>query len=281
MTLTYNFAFGEFNCTIFQDYAAEQAADQVFASVEADERNQALADSPYNPDAIQLSMNVLLLERNGQRILLDTGNTANDPENAKLLHLLEEVNIPRESIDIVAITHAHADHYSAMLDADANKIFSNAKYVMWQAEWDFYSSDERMEVERERGQERHDFIDRYFRKLAPHLEFLTEEDNQLVEGIHAFPAYGHTKYHVRYEITSQEQTLHYLGDAFLHPLNLNYPDWTFPFEFDDASAVATRHQLRQKLTNSNDLVYVYHFPFPGLGHIKYEDEKYTWQAFEK
>lgn len=278
MTEIFEFEFGEFNCTVFQDIQAEQSANQIFGSVDESERSQAISNSPYNPDAIQLSMNIMLLERDGQRILLDTGNTANDPENARLFPLLAEANISANSIDVVALTHAHADHYSGMLDAKAKKIFPNARYVIWQAEWEHYSSDEQMEREREKAQERYDYIDHYFRKLAPHLEFLTPENNELALGIRALPAYGHTKYHVRYEITSQNKTMHYLGDAYLHPLNIDNPHWTFPFEYDDAIAIATRQELRDKFADSDDLVFVYHFEFPGLGYIKYEKNYYVWEA---
>lgn len=281
MTANFAFDFGEFKCTVFQDIVAEQPASQIFVSVDEAERTQAIGDSPYNNEAIQLSMNVMLLERAGKRVLLDTGNSANDPENAKLFSLLAEANITRESIDIVALTHAHADHYSGMLDADANKIFPNARYVMWQTEWEHYSSDEQMELEREKSQERYDFINQYFRKLAPHLSFLSPEDNELIEGIHAEPAYGHTKYHVRYEIESLGKTMHYLGDAFLHPLNIDNPHWTFAFEYGDATAIATRRNLREQLANSDNLVFVYHFAFPGLGFIKYDQEVYSWQLFSE
>lgn len=281
MTEIFEFDFGKFHCMVFQDIQAEQSANQIFASVDEGERSQAITASPYNPDAIQLSMNIMLLERDGQRILLDTGNTANNPENARLFPLLEEVNISKDSVDIVTLTHAHADHYSGMLDADANKLFPNARYVMWQAEWEHYSSDEQMEQEREVAQERYDYINQYFRELAPHLEFLTPENNELVSGIRVLPAYGHTKYHVRYDISSDNQTLHYLGDAFLHPLNIDNPHWTFPFEYDDATAIATRQELREKLANSDDLVFVYHFEFSGIGYIKHDDEKYVWQAISE
>lgn len=281
MTEIFEFQFGDFHCTVFQDTVAEQPANHIFASVDEKARTQAIANSPYHADAIQLSMNVMLLERDGQRVLLDTGNSANDPDNAKLFSLLDKKNIAFESIDIVALTHAHADHYSGMLDAEANKIFPNARYFMWQAEWDYYSSDEQMERERAKSQERYNFINHYFRKLAPHLSFLSPENNELIQDIRAIPAYGHTKYHVRYEINSQNKTMHYLGDAFLHPLTLDNPHWTFPFEYDDTTAISTRRDLRQQLANSEDLVFVYHFVFPGLGFIKQDEGKYIWQAFHE
>ena len=75
--------------------------------------------------------------------------------------------------------------------------------------------------------------------------------------------------------------MHYLGDAFLHPLTLDNPHWTFPFEYDDKIAIATRRELRQQLANSEDLVFVYHFAFPGLGYIKHNEGKYVWQLFHE
>lgn len=276
MTQIYKFTFGDFECTVFQDSSAGMPADGFFGTVPEGERNRVIENSPYDPGDIQLSTNIVLLERDEKRILIDTGNTMNDPENARLFPLLEEAKIAPESINIVALTHAHADHYSGMLDAEGNKLFSNADYVIWQKEWEHYSSDEQMAGELERGQERHDYIKQYFGGLAPYLRFLNEENNMLVDGIQAFPSYGHTRHHVRYQITSQGKTMHILGDAFLHPLCLDNPHWTFSFEYDDETAIATRRELRDSV--GDNLVMVYHFPFPGVGHVLCEDGKYSWQS---
>lgn len=276
MSKIYRFTFGDFECTVFEDSASEMPASGIFASVAEEERESAIANSPYNPEAIALAMNVLLLERDGKRILIETGNIANDPENAVLFSLLDEAGIEPESIDLVTISHAHADHYSGMLDAEGQKCFPNADYVIWQAEWMHYSSDEQMARELARGQERHDFIKQYFVGLTPYLRFVNEDNDELIAGIRAIPAAGHTRHHVRYEIKSQGQMMHVLGDAFLHPLTLDNPHWTFSFEYDDEAAIATRKQLRDTL--GDDLVLVYHFPFPGVGHVIRENGNYVWQA---
>lgn len=276
MTQIYKFTFGDFECTVFQDSGAGMSAESIFGTVPEDERNTVLENSPYDPEDIQLSNNIILLERDGQRILFDTGNTMNDPENAQLFPLLEEAGIALNSVNIVALTHAHADHYSGMLDAEGHKFFPNANYVIWQKEWDHYSTDEQMAHELERGQERHDFIKQYFVGLKPHLSFLDEENKSLIDDIQVFPAYGHTRHHVRYEVTSQGKKLHILGDAFLHPLCLDNPHWTFSFEYDYETAIATRRELRNSV--ADDRVLVYHFPFPGVGHVVQDDGKYSWQS---
>jgi len=275
MSNIYTFTLGDFECTVIKDSGAEMVADEFFSTVPEGERIQAIANSPYDPAAIALSQNILLLEKDGQRIIIETGNTTNDSDGTDFFPLLQEAGIEPESIDIVTLTHAHADHYSGMLFEDGSKRFPNANYVMWKKEWDYYSSDERMAIELERGQARYDYIKKYLGGLEPYLSFISEENDMLADGIRAIPAIGHTKHHVRFEVTSQGKTLHILGDAFIHPLCLDNPHWTFPFDGDDEQSIATRRDLRDSV--GDDLVLVYHFPFPGVGYVKRDNGRYSWE----
>lgn len=275
----FSFQFGEYSCTVFEDNVDEMPASDFFNTVPEDELRTALENSPYDPQKIRFSTTQLLLDNGQQRILIDAGNGDGAGQGGEMLARIE-AHTDRDMIDIVVLTHAHADHIGGFLNAAGEKNFPNAQYMMWQAEWDFYSGEERMEFERGRSQERYDYFSHYLLKLEPHLRLLNEDDDQVIEGIRAIPAYGHTRHHVIYEIESQGKKLRHLGDAFLHPLFLNYPSWTVSFEFDIEGAITTRHQLREELANSDTLLSVCHFPFPALGFIKCEDGVYSWEALQ-
>ncbi len=278
MTTSYPFTIGDFECTVFQDGITSMPIERFWGQGHEAERQQVYEAQGINTKAVELSTNILLLERNGQRILIGTGTHAYRPEQAQLFVELAKADIHPDSIDVVAITHAHPDHYGGMLDSDGKKRFPNAEYVMWQHEWKYYTSDEQLTNALSRGQERHDFIQHYLGGLAPHLRLINETDDVVAEGIRAIPAYGHSRYHVRYEIESQTQRLQVIGDAIVPPLHLNYPHWHLTFDFDDEQAIKTRYNLRDSL--ADELILAYHFPFPGLGYIRHEQDQYLWQTRE-
>ena len=107
-----------------------------------------------SPDGrVKLTIQALIIESQGKRILVDTciGNdkVRSNPEWNKLklpfLSDLEKAGSPREKIDRVVCTHLHIDHvgWNTMLKNDKwVPTFPNAKYLIGGTEWDFFSRSE-------------------------------------------------------------------------------------------------------------------------------------------
>lgn len=75
--------------------------------------------------------------------------------------------------------------------------------------------------------------------------------------------------------------------AFLRSaMNLWNPDWKPIFDADADQAVETRKRVLGKIAADRELMFAYHFPFPGLGHIRprqgggYDWEQVNWQFEE-
>lgn len=84
-------------------------------------------------------LNLLLIEADGKRILVETGTglrmTARDRdikgvEGGDPVAALEAVGIEPASIDFVVVSHLHYDHAGGMVDSDGRPAFPNARYVV-------------------------------------------------------------------------------------------------------------------------------------------------------
>jgi glyoxylase-like metal-dependent hydrolase (beta-lactamase superfamily II) len=67
------------------------------------------------------------------------------------------------------------------------------------------------------------------RPIQDHLD-LIDRETEIVPGIHAIPAPGHTPGHMAISISSgQDQVLH-IADTVLHPILMEHPDWYRVFD---------------------------------------------------
>jgi len=71
-----------------------------------------------------------------------------------------------------------------------------------------------------------------------------------------------------------------VSDAFLHPIHIEYPDWFAAIDSVAQQTANTRHRLLN-LATEKTMVFAFHFPFPGLGHIVHKREAWQWQPIEK
>jgi glyoxylase-like metal-dependent hydrolase (beta-lactamase superfamily II) len=273
------FQLGDFHAWLIQDENGGPSAREAFTSATEEEIKAAAERFGFGmEDKLDLSCTVLLVDTGKEKIIFDTGNGLDTGGEGRLFPHLERLGIRRESIDIVVLSHAHADHYAGILSGEGSLNFPNAKHFIWREEWDFYSSAERLAFEKNRSQERYDFIHKYFLPIAPHWHFLDEKDSEITEGVCAIPAKGHSKHHIALRLESKGEILYYLGDAFLHPAYIENLHWSFAVDIEPAEAKLTRKLLAARIAAENALVLGYHFPFPSLGRIVEDKEGFRWKT---
>lgn len=285
---THRFTLGDFTCTVYKDEEGAQSPDRLLAGIPDAERERVFAEGRHDFNNVLLSYNVLLIDTGqagqpGQRILVDTGNGVETGGEGRLLPLLAAENIPLESIDIVIVSHAHGDHYAGLMNSAGQKNFPNAKYIMWRDEWRFYTSPERLEFERSRdqGEERLALIQKWFLPAEPYLTLVDATTAEVAPGIRLIYAPGHSKHHIAVEVESKGASLLYVADAFIHPVFLENPAWSFAVDFDHSDlAEATRRMLLARAVTTDALLIGYHFPFPGLGRVRQHGETYVWTGLE-
>jgi glyoxylase-like metal-dependent hydrolase (beta-lactamase superfamily II) len=101
-----------------------------------------------------------------------------------------------------------------------------------------------------------------------------------VPGIQTMAAPRHTPGHMALRIFSEGKQLFHLVDTVLSPILMEQPDWFSVVDYDREQAADTRRRLLDLAAEEEMLVFGFHFPFPGLGHVQKRDHGWIWQALE-
>ena len=242
---------------------------------------QPLAAKHFEP-ANKLSGTVaaFLINTGKQLILVDTG--AGGFWGGKGMgHLGESLRASGyrpEQVDIVLLTHLHADHVAGLRNSDGKRKFPNATVSMLQADSDFWLS---KEIAAQAPPEAKEFFDLAqasakpyqaagkWKPIAPRAE--------IAAGVRSRPIAGHTPGHTGYEFTSNGQSLLIVGDAVhVAQVQLERPDIGVVFDLDGPAADKSRAALFEEAARTGQLVGGQHLPFPSLGRLRKEGAGYVW-----
>ncbi len=280
----YRFKIGDFEATVVSDGRLPLGAlPPAFPASPPEEMAQLMRDHFLPPDSATLEQNVLVVNTGRQLVLFDTGMGESmgqqskmfGPTTGRMLQNLRASGIEPGQIDVVCATHAHCDHVWGLVNARGQRVFPNARVAISEADLRYWTDDNNKRGPQWVGV----FIDGAKKNLSAYRDrmIMARDGQEVVPGITAIAAPGHTIGHHVYAIRSGNETLVNTGDLAHHQvLLLRKPMWEFSFDTDPKQSAQTRSRMLDRLATDREQILSYHFPWPGVGHVVRENDGYEW-----
>ena len=268
---------GDFEVTALSDGTADLPVDQLLTGTTKEKVDAALG-KVFLASPLQTSVNAFLVNTGTKLVLVDTGSgNLFGPTLGNLLANLKASGYEPGEVDEVYITHMHPDHVGG-LSTDGKMNFPNAIVRADKHDADYWLSAETL-AKADEGSK--GFVQGAQAMLGPYVQAGKfkpfEGDTELVPGVRAHAAYGHTPGHTIYVVESNGQKLVLWGDL-MHVAALQFPDpsITIKFDSDSKAAMAQRKKAFADAAKNGFWVGAAHLPFPGLGHLKSAGKGYTF-----
>jgi len=271
----YRLPLGDFEITALSDGTVDLPVDQ-FLQQPKPNTVKALQHA-YLGLPLETSVNGYLINTGSKIVLVDTGAAGLfGPTLGRLLANLKAAGYAPEQIDDVVITHMHADHIGGAGTADGHAAFPNATLHIDKRDADFWLSPE--QVAKGNDGKAIAAIVKAYADAGRFKAFEGSKDGvEIVPGVKAYPAYGHTPGHSNYVAESQGQKIMFWGDL-MHVAAVQFPNpaVTIQFDSDPKTARPAREKAYAAAAQGGYYVAVAHISFPGIGKLRADGKGYDW-----
>ncbi|WP_230404338.1 MULTISPECIES: MBL fold metallo-hydrolase [Undibacterium] len=273
----YRVMLGDFEVTALSDGTVALPVDKLLTNTTPDKTLKALTKN-HLTTPLQTSVNGYLINTGSKLVLIDTGAAGLfGPTLGRLANSLKAAGYTPDQVDEVYITHMHGDHVGGLMNGD-QLAFPNAIIRADKHDADFWLSQANMDKAPADGK---GGFQGAMASLNPYVKagkFKTfDGDTELVPGVKAIAARGHTPGHSIYMAESKGQKLILWGDLMhVAAVQFENPEVTIGFDSDSKAAKAQRKKAYAEAAKEGYMVGATHLSFPGLGYIRAEGKGYVW-----
>ena len=273
----YRVMVGDFQVTALSDGTVALPVDQLLTRTTPAQVKKILARN-YLQSPLETSVNGYLINTGSKLVLVDTGAASLfGPTLGKLVANLKAAGYQPEQVDEVYITHLHPDHVGGLMAGD-KPAFPNATVRADQHEADFWLSQANMD---KAPADAKGFFQGAMASLNPYIaagKFKPfDGDSELLPGIRAQAARGHTAGHSLFVAESKGQKIVFWGDLMhVAAVQFENPSVTIQFDTDSKAAAAQRRKAYAEAARQGYLVAAAHLSFPGIGRLRAQGSGYVW-----
>ncbi len=273
----YRVMLGDFEVTALSDGILILPVEKLLTNTKPEKTLKALQKYHLSTPTTT-SVNGYLINTGSKLVLIDTGAaTLFGPTAGRLANSLKAAGYTPEQVDEVYITHMHGDHVGGLMNGD-QLAFPNAIVRADQHDADFWLSQANMD---KAPAEAKGAFQGAMASINPYVKagkFKTfNGDTELVPGVKAIAARGHTPGHSVYAVESKGQKLMLWGDLMhVAAVQFENPTVTISFDSDSKAAMAQRLKAYADAAKQGYMVGATHLSFPGLGYVRKEGKAYAW-----
>ena len=268
----YRVQLGDFEITALSDGTIDLPVDKLLQQPPANTL-RALQHA-YLGVPLETSVNAYLVNTGSKVVLVDTGTAGLfGPTAGRVLANLKASGYTPEQVDEIVITHMHGDH----IGGASSTAFPNATLRLDKRDSDFWLAPEQLA----KGGDGAKAVAALVKGFADTGRFKPFDGSaagvEIVPGVKAFPAYGHTPGHTNYVAESQGKKMMFWGDL-MHVAAVQFPDPSVTVQFDSDPKVArpAREAAYAAAAKDGYYVAVTHVSFPGIGRLRADGKGYDW-----
>jgi glyoxylase-like metal-dependent hydrolase (beta-lactamase superfamily II) len=228
---------------------------------------------------VQTAVNAFIVETADRLILIDSGSSdCFGPTMGAMVSNIRAAGYDPAAFDTVLLTHMHPDHACGVATVSGEAAFPKA--TVWAdaddaAFWLDPATADRLPADQKI------FVEMAQKAIAPYADagrFRTFQDGEaLAPGLTSYATPGHTPGHTSYLLRSGDDELLFWGDiVHFHAVQLRHPEVTIEVDVDGPAAIATRRRVLADVADHKWWIATAHLPFPGIGHIRREQEGYAY-----